>query len=129
MPAIRHFHQCVFVVNDHMPSQCPVEVRQRDGTFVRLHWLGMLCEPATEILPGLGFVKIKAHEITEGDGIAKCSWYRLQEGEYVLGWRCHRGDSASQGQGVYGVVDKNGCPIVVGKQGRKGAPTLRVVGG
>lgn len=125
MPAIRYYHQCVFAVADHLPGGKPVEVKMRDGTYMRLDWLGMICEAAAERLPGLGYGKIRAHEVTDGDGLVKCDWRRLKEGEHVLGWRClaHNGSES-----VYGVVDNQGWPVVIGKHGRKGAPKLQLVG-
>lgn len=123
MPAIRYHYQAVFAVADHMPSSKPVEARLRSGSFARLRWQGMICEAAAEMVPGLGFVKVRAHEVTDGDGIAICEWRRLSKGEYVMGWRCmiSTGEEA-----VYGIVDKEGWPIVVGENGRKGVPRLKI---
>lgn len=125
MPAIRYHQHAVSRVCDHQASDRLVEVRQKDGSFALLHWMGMICEPAAKILPGLGYAKIRAHEVTDDDGIACCRWYKLLEGQYVLGWRCY--SSGYIGQGVYGIVDRNGCPIVIGNFGRKGAPKLQVI--
>ena len=123
MPAIRYYHQCTFAVVDHSPSSRWVEVRKRDGSFERLPWLGMICEHAAEILPGLGYAKIRAHEVTNGDGIAGCTWHKLTEGQYVLGWR----SQLHEGTGVYGVVDRNLVPIIIGTHGRKGSPKLKLI--
>lgn len=123
MPAIRYYHQCTFAIVDHHSSGRMVEVRQRDGTFARLPWLGMICETAAERLPGMGYAKIRAHEITDGDGIAGCTWCRLKEGQYVLGWRSQTSDTI----GVYGVIDRELMPIIIGTHGRKGSPKLKLI--
>ena len=126
MPAIRYYFQCNFALADHIPGGHPVDVLCRDGSYTRLDWLGMICEAALERLPGLGRVKLRAYAVTSGDGISKCDWYHLAKGEYVLGWRC----ATRHGQGVYGVLDRELWPIVVGGEGRgrRGIPILKVVG-
>ena len=126
MPAIRFYCQCVYQVADYRPSSKAVEVRARDGQYVTLPWFGMICEPAARLLPGLGYAKIRAVEITDGDGVSLCRWRRLQAGEHVLGWRSL---AHSTQPGIYGVVDRDGWPLVVGDRGRKGAPTLVLLQG
>lgn len=125
MPAIRYYHQCIFSVASATPSPRPVDVRQRDGTYVRLPWLGMICEAAADTLPGLGRVKILAHDVTSGDGIGACEWRGLESGEHVLGWRCYLSDG---NQGVYGVVDKTLWPIIISDQRRRSVPRLMLAG-
>lgn len=85
----------------------------------------MICEAAVETLPGLGRVKILASEVTNGDGLGGCEWCGLEKGEHVLGWRCFTSDG---NQGVYGVVDKNLWPIIIGEQRRRSTPKLMLAG-
>lgn len=129
MPAVRFYHQCVFQIADHLPCAVPVDVRLKDGSFMRMDWLGMICEHAADVVPGLGFVKIRAHEVTPESGLFPQGWRRLENEEYVLGWRVERVTSGRNVvQGVYGVVDDDLWPIVVGQRGRmRGSPRLKVV--
>ncbi len=87
--------------------------------------MGVICEAAAERVPGISRVKIRAHEVTDGDGLGKCEWRRLEKGEHVLGWRCFLADG---NQGVYGIVDKDLWPIIVGEQRRRSTPRLKVAG-
>lgn len=123
MPAIRYFHQSVFLVADCTPAPKPVDVRQVSGSFSRVRWLGMICEAAAERLPGTGYAKVRAHEVTSGDGIGKCEWRRLGANEFVLGWSCYSGDGDI---GVYGVVDTDCWPIIVGTNYLRRKPRLKV---
>ena len=124
MPAIRYQYQCLLRTVDNTGGKDPVEVRLKSGDYKRIKWLGMVCESATDMIHGLGFVKIKAFEVTNGDGVNKCEWRRLLDSEHVQGWRCETNNGA---EGVYGVIDRNGWPIIVGTHGRKAAPRLKVV--
>lgn len=85
--------------------------------------MGMICEHAAQTLPGLGFAKIRAHEVTDGDGIGVCHWLALKKGEYVYGWLVR----LKSGIGVYAIVDSNLVPIIIGDHGRKGAPKLKLI--
>ena len=94
-----------------------------------MKWLGMICEHAAEKLPGLGYVKIKVHEVSPDTDPFPKNWRRLEPAEYVLGWRVQTiGSDRSSDQAVYGIVDDNLWPVVVGTRGRKGAPrALKIV--
>lgn len=129
MPAIRFLNQCVFQIADAGPCPVPVDVRMRDGNFTRLHWLGMICEHAAEHLPGLGYAKVKAAEVTCESGLFPKGWVKLEKNEYVLAWRCEfAAGGKTVRQGVYGVVDKNLWPIIVGTKGRRyGGSALTLV--
>lgn len=129
MPAIRFHHQCVFQIADHLPCAVPVDVRLKDGSFMRMDWLGMICEHAAEAIPGLGYAKIRAHEVTPESGLFPQGWRRLESEEYVLGWRVERVTAGrTVVQGVYGVVDDDLWPIVIGQRGRvRSSPRLKVV--
>ncbi len=120
MPAIRFLNQCVFQIADSGPCPAPVDVRMRDRSFTRLHWLEMICEYAAEQLPGLDYAKVKTAEVTSESDLFPKGWVNLEKNEYVLGWRCKfaAGGKNFQ-QGVYGILDKNLWPIIVGSKGRR----------
>lgn len=78
-PAIHFHHQCVFQIADHLPCAVPVDVRMKDGSFIRMDWLGMICEhAAAEAIPGLGYAKIRAHEVTPESGLFPQGWRRIE---------------------------------------------------
>lgn len=68
---------------------------------------------------GLGYAKIAALEVTRDDGLAGGNWYRLQPGEFVLGWRSnYESFGGHLHLGVHGLLADDGRPVVTGPSGR-----------
>ena len=69
------------------------------------------------------------YEVTPESGLFPQGWRRLENEEYVLGWRVERVTAGrTLEQAVYGVVDDDLWPIVIGQRGRvRSSPRLKVV--
>lgn len=121
MPAIRFRYNGSSALAENFPCDAPVEVRTRTGEWERVKWQGFVCEAGAEMIDYIKYGAMKAGDVTNGQGIGSRDWRALAGNEYVVVIITR----VQRGYAVFGVVDKNGWPII--KSDDK--PKLKLVGG
>lgn len=120
MPAIRYRYNNVCAnVLTHLPQERKgvgvnmVEIRTAAGGFERVDWCGFVC---THALPFMGdgrFCKIICAAVTDG-GAVSSRWRDVARSDYALGWML---PGKAKWPNVYGIVGRDGFPIVVHADG------------
>lgn len=116
MPALRYRKNGSFVIVSHATnSRSDFVGVLKSGEPVPVQWLGFLCVPATKHIIGKP-AKIAGNEVSSDDGGLGSVWHPVGREEFVLGWMIERYIKGQIIPGVYGVVDKNGWPVVMPKE-------------
>lgn len=113
MPAIRYPSNSIFKVANHVTSVGQVvDVLSKSGDIIRTPWLGFICEPALRYINGK-HAKLVAIEVSPDDGGFHSRWRKVSWSEFVLGWVIEHYTDTGTACGIYGVVGKDGWPIVM----------------
>lgn len=128
MPAIRYqIHNVCAIVLTHLPGEPRgvfnnvAEVRTASGGFERLDWRGFVCTHALPYMGAGSFCKIICAAVTDGAEVAS-TWRDVRRGDYALGWLLR---SRSGRPDVYGIVGRDGFPIVVHADGTFSDESIR----
>lgn len=116
MPAIRFMwmHTVYKISPTTVKGYEAVEVRLHNGKTTRVHFMGFICKAGLMHLTDGAYAKMVVTEVTANDGEYAEGWTRLNDNQFVLGWRvlCFRNDGPPR-WGVFAIVDNTGCPIVM----------------
>lgn len=115
MPAIRYLHNATGTIVTPTSSGIfgLISVRRINATDARLPWLGFICRAGILTMPEGAYAKLNAMEVTADDGDAGSNWIRLNENQFVLGWRVLHVVAKQAKWGVYAIIDSNYCPVVM----------------